>query len=336
MKLHGSTELVRMMSLQRHSAATRGALDRAAQEMSSGLKADKHKATGGNLARLFGLERMLERNAAHLNAIGLTSTRLDFAQESLGRVLSLAQGLSTPLLGAVGLDDMISARIQAEAAKRAFVDTVSMINVRASGESLFAGDAVDQPALKPAEDILAALFQAVGDPGDAAEALARLEVFFAPASFAAAAYAGSPDRLAPAEVGERVRVDASVLATEPALVAALKAHATAALVAGGGPLDGAPRAVQAAVLGAAGNGMLAASDALLALRSRVGLAQETVERAQAERTAEREAYELARARIVGADPFDAATAFQALQSQLETVFTVTARLSGLRFANFMR
>jgi flagellar hook-associated protein 3 FlgL len=116
----------------------------------------------------------------------------------------------------------------------------------------------------------------------------------------------------------------------------MKAHATAALVASSGPLAAAPAAERSALLEAAGNGMLAATDQLLALRNQVGLAQAAVERAQAERTAERGAYDLARAKILGADPFDAATAFQALQSQLETVFTVTARLSGLRFANFMR
>ena len=35
------------------------------------------------------------------------------------------------------------------------------------------------------------------------------------------------------------------------------------------------------------------------------------------------------------DPLEAASAYQQLQVQLESVFTVTSRLANLRFSNFM-
>ena len=36
------------------------------------------------------------------------------------------------------------------------------------------------------------------------------------------------------------------------------------------------------------------------------------------------------------DPLEAASAYQALEVQLESIFTVTARLANLRFVNYMR
>lgn len=45
---------------------------------------------------------------------------------------------------------------------------------------------------------------------------------------------------------------------------------------------------------------------------------------------------MARVNMISADPTDAATAFQALELQLQTVYTVTSRLSELNFLNYLR
>ena len=41
-------------------------------------------------------------------------------------------------------------------------------------------------------------------------------------------------------------------------------------------------------------------------------------------------------KIVATDPLEAASAYQTLQVQLESIYTVTARLANLRFTNFLR
>jgi flagellar hook-associated protein 3 FlgL len=82
--------------------------------------------------------------------------------------------------------------------------------------------------------------------------------------------------------------------------------------------------------------MLAARESLLSLRSSIGVSQNTVERARAERTSERDTLDLARSRIVATDPLEAASTYQAMQVQLEAIYTVTSRLADLRFTNFMR
>jgi flagellar hook-associated protein 3 FlgL len=46
--------------------------------------------------------------------------------------------------------------------------------------------------------------------------------------------------------------------------------------------------------------------------------------------------DIARAKLVAVDPLEAASTYQTLQVQLESVYTVTARLANLRFSNFIR
>ncbi len=45
--------------------------------------------------------------------------------------------------------------------------------------------------------------------------------------------------------------------------------------------------------------------------------------------------EIARTELIGADPYDTATEMEAVQGQLETLYTVTARLSRLSLADFL-
>src|SRR5690606_29618578 len=113
MKVHGSTELSRMLVLQRHSANTRLALDRAGEEMATGLKADRLGAAGGDLGRIYRLERMLERNAVHLDTIGITATRLEMMQLSLSQARDKTGAIAVDMLTATGLRDSVSAHMQA-------------------------------------------------------------------------------------------------------------------------------------------------------------------------------------------------------------------------------
>ncbi len=331
MKVHGSTELSRMLVLQRHSATTRAALDRAGEEMSTGLKADRFKASGGDLGRIYRLERMFARNAVHLDTIGLTGTRLEMMQLGLSQVRERTAAIAVDMLTATGLRDTVSAGMQAEASRQAFADIVGALNANVAGDSLFAGVATDRPPLRPADAILGEVAVLVADM-TADEAIAALDAYFDGPD----AFTGPLDAPAPTEMGDGIRLDYALQANDPATVAALKGHALAALVADGGAFAGADPADQFMILETAGRVLLGARDRLLALEAKTGQAQETVETAKAQRNAERESYDLARSGMLAADPYDSATMFEAMKAQLESIYTVTARLATLRFASFMR
>lgn len=338
MKVQGSTELSRLLTLQRNSGETRSALDRASQEMSTGLKASKYKATGGNLSRLYSLERLLERTAVHEHAIGLTETKLELMQLGLQKAEERSNSIAVDMLAATGLNDISSAQHHAEASRQAFRDLVATLNLQVGGEALFAGTATDGAAVLPADDILAQIDGLVTglSASDAIQAVSDYFAGVGTPTFATDAYLGTADDLAPVEVGDGTRIDYSVRATDAKLVEALKGHALGAIVAKGGAFENGGNADRLTILKAAGQTLLAARNGLLALSSQTGSAQEAVESAKAQRTAEKETYDLARNKILAADPYETATMFEAMKNQLESVFTVTARLGTLRFANFLR
>ena len=335
MRVNGGSELARMQMLQRQAVATRNRLDVAAKELTTNLKANRFEASGGNLTRLFALERSLDRNAVFSQTISLTELRLEIMQESFGQMLKPAEDLALDLTQAASLGDYSAAMLHATTARGAFVDAVGLLNTQVAGQSLFAGTETDSPALVDAEAILADLSAAVAGATTAADATAAVDAYFAsPAGgFFTTAYIGATDDLTPVDIGEGQRLDYGMRADEARIVALLRAHATAAVVADGALAGN--QTERMTMLAAAGARTLAAKEGVLDLRSDVGILQERVERAKASRTAERETLDLARAKIIATDPLEAASAFQQLEVQLQSIYTVTSRLASLRFANFM-
>ncbi len=335
MKLGTASDLARMQMLQRQAFTTRARLDTAGLEMTTGQKASRYEATGGNLTRLFALERALDRNTVFADTLALSETRLDIMQEAFGRVLAPIGDLAIDLNAATGLGDLTAGKIHAATARRAFADTVGVLNTRVAGQGLFSGAATDRPAVAPAADILAELDALAAGAATAGGAIAAIEAYFAPGGgFFATGYVGSTTDLAAVEVGDGARLDYAVRADAGEVVSVLRAQALAAVVDGGAFAGDA--AAQLELLGAAGQRMLEAREDVLALRAKVGVSQNTIERARAERTSERETLSLARARLIATDDLEAASTYQTLAVQLETIYTVTARLSSLRFTNFMR
>jgi len=331
----GGSELARMKMLQRLAIETRNKLDTAGEEMTSGLNSSRYEATGGNLTRLFALERSLDRNGVFTATISLTETRLDVMQTALGNILSPIEDLSVDMSAAVGIGDQAAALTHARTARQAFANTVSSLNSQVAGQSLFAGTATDRPALANADAMLADLDTLAQGSATAADAIAAIDAYFAkPAgAFYTTGYTGSADDLTPVDIGEGTRLDYGVRADQDELVAVLRSQAMAAVVAGGafnGDAD-----AQMALIGEAAASMLSAKEGVLDLRSSVGTRQEALETAKAQRTAERETLDLARNTIVATDPLEAASNFDALENQLNTIYTVTARLSSLRFLNLM-
>jgi flagellar hook-associated protein 3 FlgL len=179
---------------------------------------------------------------------------------------------------------------------------------------------------------LDALAQGAATAGDA---IAAIDAYFArPAGgFYTTGYTGSGDDLTPVEIGEGRRLDYGIRADKDELVAVLRSQAMAAVVAGGA--FGADPDAQMALIDEAASSMLVAKEGVLDVRSALGTRQEALETAKAQRTAERETLDLARNSIVATDPLEAASNFDALENQLNAIYTVTARLSSLRFTNFM-
>jgi flagellar hook-associated protein 3 FlgL len=122
-------------------------------------------------------------------------------------------------------------------------------------------------------------------------------------------------------------------AADPAIRDLLEGLALAALVAEG--ILAGDQVSRAALLKTSGEALLASGNDLATLRAEVGTAEAHIAGTAARNSAEASALEIARGGLIAADPYDTASALEAVQTQIETLYTLTARLSRLSLTDYL-
>jgi len=140
--------------------------------------------------------------------------------------------------------------------------------------------------------------------------------------------------MAPFRVSPEDSLALDVTAQNSALREALSATAKAALL-DRGVLSG-DIAEQRKLIRKSGVNLFEAEASVVALRGDIGMVEARIDTAKVRNGAETASLEMARSALIGADPFQTATQLQAVQTQLETFYTLTARLSQLNLTGYLR
>lgn len=329
-------DLSRGMLLRQSSAALKGDLDRLSREMATGVVADPRGRLSGDVGALASIEQGLKLGDAWREGREAAGAIAGGQQRALGQFQHLVDPLGVALLEAAtsGTGPSRSATLSDLASR--FGSAVAALNGDFAGRSLFAGAATRSAALAEPDDILSALSAALAGATTADDVMAAAEAFFlSPGTgFDSAVYLGSDEALAPIALDRTARVTLDVTAAAPELRAGLMHFAVGALMADG--LLAADPVEQTRLLEHIGTGFLRSQSEVVDLRGRVGSAEARIEEAAVRSGAMRTALELARAELIGADPYETASRLEQARLQLETVYTITARLSGLTLARALR
>lgn len=321
-------DLARTLMMQRHVTATKTAIQQLSQEVTTGLVSDAAAHMRGNLAPLHALEARLTRLGAYASSAADLQQRAQAMQAGLDRLHAGAAGLASDLAtagsgGAVGLPGM------AAAGEAGFLSAVAALNTALGGRYLFSGTASDQPPLPAGEDMLAQLRDHTAGAISLADLQQRVEAWFAdPVTFG---YAGTAaGRAIPLAEGENLALP--VTAADPVVGQMLAGFALAALLQD----NALQEAGQADLAAAAAQALQAAQPGVIALAAQLGQAEERIAEAQGRTAAESSALELARVELLKVDDYESATQLTAAQDRLDLLFAVTARISGLRLADYLR
>ncbi|QYK41559.1 MAG: flagellar biosynthesis protein FlgL [Paracoccaceae bacterium] len=318
---------------RRDAAALKLSVRRLATEVTTGRVADTARAVRGDLVPLAGLQTSIARAGAYRTASAEAALFVGGMQAVLGRIDDLATAMSGSLLtaGNTGQPAMVAAVAQDAAAR--FDAAVSALNTRLGDRTLFAGTGTGGPALTGGTALLDALAAAAGGAVTAAETEAAVRAWFtSPAGFGAAYQGGAPPSPLPLSPEDTLRID--LTAQDPALRDTLAGLAMAALIDRGVPAGG--PAERADLARRAGEALISGATGRAGIAARLGVAEARIEAADRRNATEITALEIARAQILEADSYAAATALEAAQSQLETLHAVTARLSRLSLVDFLR
>jgi flagellar hook-associated protein 3 FlgL len=328
-------DLAQNFMLQRRGVSLRNEMAKLSEELTTGRVTDVRKITGGNFSFLNSIERELKTLEGY-RIVGTEAGQFaDATQLQLERVQTASGELGAALLSFAKLPSGPQLLQGANEARSKLETMFASLNADLAGRSLFSGTATDTNALTSPDVLLAALETAVAGAATPNDIRAAAEAWFdSPAGFSATIYQGATDDLAPFQVTEFEDVTVGVRADNEALRNILLQTSLVAI--SDSTTLGYSIETQADLQGSAGEWLIANQQEITAVRGAVGLAQERIETLTVRNAAQRTSLEYTRNDFLAVDPFESATKLEDVQFRLESLYTITARMSDLSLVNFLR
>ncbi len=328
-------DMSRHLSLGRHSARLKADMTGLSKELTTGVMDDKARHLKGNLTFLASLEKSIELAETRKSIAQNAGNLLAAQQNALAGISARSEGVYLELVQLPPGEHYAQIDRQINSLESAFVDTVHFLNTSFAGRSLFAGTAGDSPALAPARDILDALSRDLPAGLDAAGMSDAIDAWFAAGGgFDSVGYLGGNTIPAAYNVGDGLDISLEITAQAPAIRQTLAGLAKGAMLASG--VIGASPAEKLDVLRAAASTLAVSNTGLIDLSARVGVQEERAARGVSAAEAEQTAMSIARSELVSADPYETATRLEQAMAQLELIYSLTARLSRLTLADYLR
>lgn len=326
-------DMAQALILSRRNATLKDQIQTLMTEATTGLSVNQTERVKGDFVPLAGIEASLSQLSAYRLVASETGAMANHMQIAIEAVSGSAATFTSSLLAAATSHSPSRIDTLGREAEQRLDAAISALNTRMGARSLFAGQVTDGAALANADTLLTALTGAISGALSSADVETAVDAWFAdPSGFDATMYQGGA-ALGPVPVGRDQEVALDVTARDPALVGALKGLALAALL-NRGAMSGSDVA-RADMVKRAGQNLAAGQTALAELGARLGSAEATIVAAGVQNDAEKTALETARLGLLSADPYETAARLQEAQTQLETLFSITARMSRLSLTSFL-
>lgn len=318
--------------LARQGTELRGQVNRASEEVTTGRYSDIGQALRGDFSPLLAIDASLARLTAYKSNTIDAAFQVAAQQSAIAGLSDLASGISTTLLGARNMTTPAQIDTLAADARGRLTSAIGLLNAQASGRAVFSGVATDTVPLGSADDLLAALQTAAAGATTAGQVAAAVIGWFAdPLGFGTFYQGGaglSPTQIAPGETA-----DNSTTAADPTLRETLASFAMAALLDLGVLSGDASERAQLAVT--AGQELTRTEEDRITLAARIGTVEAQIEGARARNSSEESSLGILRSEIGSVDPYEAATRLEAVQSQLESLYLITSRVSQLSLTEYL-
>lgn len=327
-------DLAQSYLLKSQIGRLKGESTRITQELSSGKLSDIGASQSGDLSRLSATTRSRSLTAGYQSAAREAASHASASQAAFGMISDTIRELVSPLLMASQLTVPDQIKLTADDARSRLGLVLSTMNTSAGGRTLFAGQDIRGSAVADADTILTALRTELTGATSPEDAMTRISAWFDdPAGYAAVAYQGDVP-LSNMAVSATDSVWMGATANDPAFRSMLKGLTAAALMMDpGGAL---PTIDQSRFARVAAEALMSGAQDMTYLAGRLGISESRIEAAQSRNAADLLTLEMAENDMVGSDPYRLATELEAVQTNLETVYAVTARISRLTLADFLR
>ncbi|HEY0214010.1 MAG TPA: flagellin [Paenirhodobacter sp.] len=340
MRYLSTGDMAMTYQVRNHTAQSKLMLTQLTEEVATGVKSDIGKAVQGNFSTLSALEASSARLTSYKLAANQADVFVGSAQSALEHIQTKVSDLGSSLVAAASAPAAASLSVALSEATETFNSVLSALNTRTNGRYVFAGEDSQTQPFASSQDILSALSLTVSGMTDADQILAQIDAWFAtptdPAQtdqFAAVAYKGSAVPTSGTRISDTETLTFPVTGNDTSIRDTLKGLALAALVSAGtfaGSDD-----LRMSLSQSAGLYLTTADYNLATTRGKVGVAEEQISDALTSHTAEITSIGLAKTKLIEADSYETATALEAVETQLKTLYTLTSRLSQLSLTNYL-
>ena len=332
----GLGDLSQQFQMRTQNMLLKQRLQVTSEQVTTGVAADPARHLNGATAPL----ATITREIAQINAYGVATAEaasaLSFVQTSLDTVNQTAnEAVESLLLAGVSPDQTLQTNAAADALNR-LDQVISTLNVEFGGRSLFSGAAVDRPALAAASDWFGDIQTAVSGATSVQDVLDTVDAWFDTpgGGFDTLAHLGSDSPASKFFIAEGTAVSGPPSVTDPAIKEVLKGLVLGAVLSDDALLSGVEGA-RDQLAQTAGTSLLGAVDLLTGLQSNIGINEENIASVQVQHQTNLNALEIAHNELIAVDPYEQATLLESTQTQLETLYTITARLSRLNLADYL-
>lgn len=306
-----------------------------ATELTTGQTSDVSKRFSGDFSVVSAIETSLTSLQAYKSAANEAGQFASIMQTTLEHFQEHITIATSSLLLSANSASQTQVDSIATSARQNFNAAVTSLNTQVGGRSLFAGVATDGPAIASPDVILADLQLAIAGATTAAGVETAVNAWFDTpgGGYDTVAYLGSTTPLSPFQIGLGEQAKISITAADTEIRDTIKGLALAALVSDGALAGDVLE--QALLLQSAGENLLTAGDNMTAMRADLGSAEGHIESVSTQTTTEISALEIVKSELLAVDPYAAASELEAIQTQLETLYALTARLSRLSLVDFL-
>lgn len=310
-------------------------LEKYSYEVSSGLKQDLGDSVSGDFTPLASIERSLRTFESYNLAIQEADLFASSMQSTFETISSHVSDMTSSLLTASTSGITTSVSVAAQDARARFDAVASALNTRVGDRSLFSGAATGKTALTSSENMMAALEVAVAGATTAADVEAIVDDWFMSSGggYETLAYQGSDKAISSFSLGENEEIQLEITAKDNSIRKTLKGLSLASLIDSG--VLSADLTEQAALLRSAGETLMGSQAGNADLQARVGTVEARIEDAKLTNSSMTYSFETAKSEIMSSDIYESASLLTQTESQLELVYTLTARMSRLSLADYI-
>ncbi len=325
-------DLLSFSTLSRNVADIKSRADTARTEATTGRIQDITQQTRGNVGDTHLLKKAVDDVVAYQDNITFAIGRADATQKILGSINEDSARIASQALAAAKRDDDAIVRTSAEEARGAISTIFAGLNASVGGRALFGGDVAEQFPLSSPQQLIADIEAIVAAAPDAATAEADIATYFNdPAGgFMTNIYQGGAGDAPEVEIAPGVRVDVSVRADSQEIRDMLRGLVS--MIA----FSSAPFTDAGSLVESGATLTLETETTFTDLRARIGAGEARLENARSRYAEEEAALTTLYNQRTTRDPYEAASQLQLLETQLESSYLLTARLSRLTLANFLR